>query len=118
MYSKEQIGHSDFILKAMAENGGRMDKSDLAGLLDDKYGYTVEPHLQLEQLIITEGMIERQNAWLFLTKKGQKAAQRGFCKYLRKQDMWERIKENADVAAAGGFLVALLDILLRLMGLL
>ena len=103
MYTKEQIGHSDFILKTMVENGGRMDKSDLAGLLDDKYGYTVEPHLQLEQLIITEKMVERQNAWLFLTKKGQKAARIGFMLYLRRQDWLDRIKENKDLVgmAAG-----------------
>ena len=103
MITKEQIEHSDFILKTMVENGGRMDKSDLAGLLDDKYGYTVEPHLQLEQLIITEKMVERQNAWLFLTKKGQKAARIGFMGYLRRQDWLDRIKENKDLVgmAAG-----------------
>ena len=118
MYSKEQLEHSDFILKAMSENGGRMEKSDLAGLLDDKYGYAIEPHLQLEQLIITEGMIEREDAWLFLTKRGEKAAKSGFSKYLKRQDRWERLKDNADIAALGASVVAITDVLLRLLGLL
>ena len=99
MYSKEQLEYSDFILKAMSENGGRMEKSDLAGLLDDKYGYAIEPHLQLEQLIITEGMIERENAWIFLTKSGIKASKVGFGKYITRQDFLERIRENKDIVS-------------------
>ncbi len=115
MYSKEQIGHSDFILKTIAEKGGRMEKSDLAGLLDDKYGYTVEPHLQLEQLIVTEGMIERQNAWLFLTKKGQEAARRGFANHLRRQDWLDRVRENKDIVSMAAGIGTIIGVVLTVL---
>lgn len=118
MYTKEQIEHSDFILKSMAAHGGRMEKSHLAGMLSEKYNYSRAPHLQLEQLRITEGMIEQENAWIFLTKAGSKAAKRGFSRYLSRQSKWERLKENADIAAFGAALVAIADLLLRLFGLL
>ena len=99
MYSKEQIEHSDFILKTMAAHGGRMEKSHLSGMLSEKYNYARAPHLQLEQLIITEGMIERENAWIFLTKSGIKASKMGFDKYLKCQDALERIRENKDIVS-------------------
>ena len=115
MYSKEQLEHSDFILKAMSENGGRMEKSDLAGLLDDKYGYAIEPHLQLEQLIVTEGMIERQNAWLFLTKKGQEAARRGFANHLRRQDWLDRVRENKDIVSMAAGVGTIIGVVLTVL---
>ncbi len=99
MYSKEQIEHSDFILKLMAAHGGRMEKSHLAGMLSEKYNYARAPHLQLEQLIITDGMIERENAWIFLTKSGIKASKVGFGKYITRQDFLERIRENKDIVS-------------------
>lgn len=115
MYSKEQIEQSDFILKTMAEKGGRMEKSDLAGFLDDKYGYTIEPHLQLEQLIITEDMIMQKNAWIFLTKKGYGAAKRGFANYLRKQSRLERVRENKDIVSMAAGLGTIIGVILTVL---
>lgn len=115
MYTKEQIEHSDFILKTMDKNGGRMENSDLAGLLDDKYGYTLEPHLQLEQLIVTEGMVERKNAWLFLTKKGQDSAKRGFANHLRRQDWLDRVRENKDIVSMAAGIGTIIGVVLTVL---
>lgn len=96
MYTKEQIEHSDFILKTMKGNGGRMEKSHLAGILHDKYDYAVEPELQLQQLINEEHLVRVEGAWLFLTKKGQKAADGSMDKYLSGIETQEKTRLLSD----------------------
>lgn len=98
MYSKEQLEYSDLILSTLFNNGGRMKESDLCDVLDEKYGEeTIGPALQIESLIVTEQMIVREKAYLVLTKQGRKAAKSGLQKFLKREDMLDRVRENKDI---------------------
>lgn len=98
MYSKEQLEYSDLILSTLFNNGGRMKESDLCDVLDEKYGEeTIGPGLQIESLIVTEQMIVRGKAYLVLTKQGRKAAKSGLQKFLKREDMLDRVRENKDI---------------------
>ena len=98
MYSKKAIEYSNVILSALAANDGKMRESDVLDILDEKYGEeTDEPALQIESLIATEQMIVREKAYLILTKEGRKAAKSGLQKFLKREDMLDRVRENKDI---------------------
>ncbi len=100
MYSKQQLEYSDLILSTIYNNGGRMMESDVYDVLDGKYGEeTVDPALQMESLIITEGLIVRDGSYLVLTEKGKKGAKDGFAKFLKKQELLDRVRENKDIVS-------------------
>ena len=100
MYSEKQMEYSELILSTLFNNGGRMKESDVCDVLDEKYGEeTIEPALQIESLIVPEGMIVRDGTYPFLTAKGRQAAEAGFAKFLQhpegngilKKFVWEII---------------------------
>lgn len=96
MYSEKQLEYSDLILSTLYHNGGKMRESDVCDVLDDKYGEeTVEPALQIQSLIETEGMIVRRGTYLVLTDWGRQAAETGFSACL--DDQGRRAKEPVPV---------------------
>lgn len=113
MYKQEQIEHSDFILQTMKQHGGRMQASEMAGVLHKKYNYAIEPELQLSQLIIADKLIIKEGSWLFLTPAGRVAAVVGAKRFEKKIRWTERLKRNADIATIGGFVGMLVEWLLR-----
>lgn len=115
MYTQKQIEYSDFILRTIKSEGGRIEKSHLYGILHDRYDYDIDADLQVKQLMITEKMIVQDGTWLFLSRYGKLAARVGLKRVERKIDWLERIKRNADIACIGAFLVALIDIIIRLL---
>ena len=93
MYSKKQLEYSEVILSTLFNNGGRMKESDVCDVLDEKYGEeTIDPVLQIESLIHTEGMIVKDGAYLLLTEKGRKAGAKTMREYLRGKVRDERIE--------------------------
>jgi len=93
MYSKQQLEYSDMILSTIYNDGGRKLEYEVCDVLDSKYGEeTVEPALQIETLIHTEGMIVKDGAYLVLTEKGKKAGAKSLKKYLRRKAWDERIE--------------------------
>ena len=115
MYSEKQMEYSELILSTLFNNGGRMKESDVCDVLDEKYGEeTIDPALQIESLIVTEGIIERDGAFLLLTKEGKKAARKGFGKYLKRQDWLGRVRENKDVVSLAASIGTIIGILLTM----
>lgn len=107
--------YSELILSTLFNNGGRMKESDVCDVLDEKYGEeTIGPALQIESLIVTEGMIERDGAFLLLTKEGKNAARKGFGKYLKREDWLGRVRENKDVVSLAASIGTIIGILLTM----
>ena len=113
--SEQQLRYAEFILAALAKAGGKIERSRMIGLIQEQYNYDPQPELQLEQLMITEGMIEQKGAWLFLTKEGKKAAGSGFRKYMKRQDMLERVRENKDIVGCAASIGTLIGVMLTIL---
>ena len=115
MYSEKQLDYSDLILSTLYHNGGKMRESDLCDVLDEKYGEeTVEPALQIQSLIVTEGLVQRDGAYLTLTKEGKKAARAGLAKYFKRQNMLDRIRENKDIVSLAASIGTIIGVLLTM----